>query len=138
MILWTKIKSTIRDKWPLILSLNICIFLLWYAYGCEPTTASLIDRNEQVTSAELTSELDFLLAKAETRFQDLYRKQKIRDLILQQSIIIAEGQPLNPVGVITSLLAIFGVGAGVDDIRLRKERKKVLTYEPLPKDDPKT
>ena len=126
----TNLLQSLKDKWPLIVSTIIGGVLLVFAYGCEPETKSLLDPDEKVNRTQLQSELEFLIATSHARFQDLDRQQQFRDMILQQSVLIAETGTVNPVGLLTSLLAILGVGATADDIRLRKQRKKTLTYVP--------
>lgn len=120
----------VKDKWPILLAWNLCIFLVWYAYGCEPKTTSLIDPGQKITLEQLQNEVDILMLKSETRLNDLQKQYELRDFVFNQSIKIAETGTINPIGVITSLLAVMGIGLGADDLRLRKERKKTLTYEP--------
>lgn len=132
-MLLTRLKQFVSDKWPLILSTLLCTTLLFYAYGCEPKTKSLIDPMRRVTRAELQLELDTLFATSKLRILDLDRKDQIRDFVFQQVLISAQGGGVNPVGVITSLLAILGIGMTADDIRLRRERANRTYVDPLPK-----
>ena len=126
----TKILQHLKDKWPILISLSIGAVLLFFAYGCEPETKSLIDPNLKVNRTQLQSELEFLVATSHARFQDLDRQQQFRDMILQQSILIAETGDVNPVGLLTSIIALLGIGAGADDLRVRKKLKTTLTYDP--------
>lgn len=118
-----KIVNILRDKWIILLAWNICIGLFFYAYGCESTTSSLIDPTQRVNLDRLQSELDFLVSKYETGLADIERQNKFRQAILNQTLIIAESGTINPVGLITTALAIFGIGATADDVRLRKKIK---------------
>ena len=124
-----KIISFYRDNWTHVISMNACIFLLWFAYGCEPKTKSLIVPATEVTRSELISEIESLLSKYESRTADLDKQEELRDFILQQAVIVAQTGTVNPIGIATALLALLGIGAGVDDIRLRRERKKVTQPE---------
>jgi len=126
----TKILQHLKNKWPVLISLALGAILLFFAYGCEPETKSLIDPNIKVNRTQLQSELEFLVATSHARFQDLDRQQEFRDMILQQSIIIAETGDINPVGLLTSIIALLGIGAGADDLRIRKKLKTTLTYDP--------
>jgi len=126
----TKILQHLKDKWPILISLSIGGVLLFFAYGCEPETKSLIDPDLKVNRTQLQSELEFLVATSHARFQDLDRQQQFRDMILQQSILIAETGDVNPVGLLTSIIALLGIGAGADDLRVRKKLKTTLTYDP--------
>lgn len=123
----------LKDKWPLLLAWNVAIGLIFYAYGCEPETQSMLDPGKKVSRMELESEIEFLLARSRIRVADLDRQQELRNLILQQTLIVAESGGVNPVGIITAILAIMGIGAGADDIRLRRERSKTPYYVPEPK-----
>jgi len=132
--MFDKIINYLRDKWPLIVAWNVCIIVFFYAYGCEPTTRSLIDPREQITRAQLLTELDIMLLQAESRITDLDKQQALRNILLQQSLTLVQTGAIDPLGVITSILAVLGVGATVDDIRLRRQRKNAITYEPIKKD----
>lgn len=113
-----------------IISINVAIFVIAYAYGCEPKTQSLIYPERKVTRPELTTELELLESRASSGYNDLDRKERIRNIVLNQSLVIAQSGSVNPVGVITSILAILGLGVGADDVRLRKKIKETLQYGP--------
>lgn len=117
-------KLVLKDKWLFIVTISICIGLTWFAYGCQPKTQSLIHPTEKVTRAGLQHELNTLIALAELRGEDLEKQEQFRNFVFQQALVIAETGTVNPFGVITSLLALLGIGATADDIRLRKERAK--------------
>lgn len=113
----------LKDKYPIIFSLIICGLMLLYAYGCEPKTTSLIEPSRKVTRPELVTELDILIAKSDIAFSDLERQEKLRSLILQQTLTFHQTGIVDPVGLITSLMAVLGIGAVADDVRLRKKIK---------------
>ncbi len=116
----TKIKLNLH--W--IISIFICAALLFYALGCEPKTASLVDPEIKVDRLTIGSEIQLLLARSERAYEDLDRQIKIKNLIFQQGLVAVQGGTLNPIGILTTLMAIFGVGAATDDIRLRKKIKR--------------
>lgn len=113
-----------------IISVNVAIFVITYAYGCEAKTQSLIYPDKKVPISEIVTELELLERKATIAFADLERQDRIRDIVLNQSLIIAQGGAVNPIGVIMSVMAILGLGVGADDIRLRKKIKTTLQYGP--------
>lgn len=115
----------IKDKLPYLLSLFAAAFVVIWAYGCESKTQSLLVPAKQITRPELVNEIDYLMQKYEIAISELDKKDEFRNTILQQSIIIAQTGTLNPLGIATSILAILGVGAGADNVRLRKQRKNV-------------
>jgi len=126
-----KILDFVKDKWPIMIAYNVVISLLFFAYACTPKTESLIEPDKKVTLEQLQSEVDILIFRSEARLADLQKQYELRDFILNQSLTIAQTGEVNPIGLITSIIAIMGIGAGADDIRLRKQRKKTLTYEPV-------
>lgn len=113
--------TKLKEYTALIIPIAVAIVLCIYAYGCEPKTRSLLDPRNQVTGLELKMEMESLIAQLQLREIDLERKMYIRDIILQQGLIITQTGAVNPIGIITSILAILGVTATVDDIRLRKK-----------------
>lgn len=123
--------SFIKDKVAFVVSGFFCLLVILYAYGCEPKTRSLIDPSVSVTRLELVDELDKLQMFYDRRIADLEKKEAFKKFVFEASLDIAEKGEINPLGIITSLLAVLGVGATADDIRLRKDRKKTTTYEPV-------
>ena len=107
----------------IILPFIVASFLLLYAYGCEPRTASLITPGEKVNRQQLVTEIDMLEYKLEQSIANLDRQQKIRDIVFQQGLIAAQTGNINPVGMITALMSVLGIGAVADDVRLRKKIK---------------
>lgn len=102
----------------------ISIGLLVYAYGCEPTTTSLINPNLKVNSSQLNTEFEILLLQHEQRTQDIDRQFEIRNMLFQQGLTIVQNGSINPIGLITAIIAFFGIGTAIDDLRLRKKLKE--------------
>ncbi len=107
----------------LILPVLAAGFLLLYAYGCEPRTGSLLTPGEKVNRRQLLTEFQMLEYRLETSIKNLDQQQRIRDLIFQQGLIIAQTSSVNPIGIVTALLSVLGIGAVADDVRLRKKIK---------------
>ncbi|MCK5607232.1 hypothetical protein KAR91_35440 [Candidatus Pacearchaeota archaeon] len=135
--MFADLKAFFCDKWPILIAWNIVIGLFFYAYGCESKTTSLMYPQKKVTRQILQSEIDFLLHTGDIRFAELDKQDELKQMIFNQGLLIAQGNQINPVGVITTLMAIMGIGAGADDLRLRKARKKYLSYSPVEREDPK-
>jgi len=113
--MWGWIKGHI----PLITALIVGVCLICYQEGCEPSVKSLLDESRFVTRGELNLELDQIVAKAELRMTQLDKQEAIRNIILQNALVLAAGQPLNPIGIITALAAVYGIGSGVQRVRKR-------------------
>lgn len=106
MIEWIK-----KHKTALIAGLT-CIGFLFYCYACEPKVRSLTDSNRLVNRQELQLELDQYIGMAQLRVADLDKQEQLRAIILQNALVLVQGQPLNPVGIITAVAAVFGAMQG--------------------------
>jgi len=113
----------IKTKYPMILSLLVCGCLIIYGFGCEPKTRSLIEPTQKINLEELQMEVDILLLQSEVRLADLKKQYELRDMIFNQSIQMVQGGTINPAGIITTLMAILGIGTTTDNIRLRRKMK---------------
>lgn len=114
-------------------SITIVAFLvtggfLLYLYGCEPKVESLNSKGYMISRLELQEELDHIIATAQIRFANLDQQDRIRNLIMQNALILARGQPFNPVGLITGFAALYGIGQAGSKVtktvnNVRKKRK---------------
>lgn len=123
MLEWLKKHSTI------ITTVSVTVVLLLYIYGCEPTTQSLTSTDRQVNRAELQYELTNIIDLAELRMLDLDKQDQLRAVILQNALIIVQGQPFNPVGLITAFAAVYGLMQGGSNVKqvvkTQLEKRKV-------------
>ena len=101
-----------------------------FAYGCEATTSSILYPEKKVSRAELQIELDMYVALSKARFEDLRRQEEFRKFLFDQATAIGTGGTVNPVGVLTSLMAILGSGAIVDNRLKAKKLKNAKTSPP--------
>jgi len=131
----TELKKMLKDKWPFVISAICCAGFALYAFGCRPETKSLIHPNIKVDRSELNIEIDTLLAQYENRVADIERQEQLRKFIFEQTLVVAQGNTLNPAGIITALFAILGAGAAADDVRLRRQRARTPYYQPLKTDE---
>jgi hypothetical protein len=113
--MWDWIKTHI----PLVTALIVGVGLIVYQEGCEPTVKSLLDESQYVTREEFNLELDQIAARAAFRMLSFEKQEQLRNIILQNALVLAAGQPLNPIGIITALAAIYGIGSGVQTVRKR-------------------
>jgi len=107
--------------------------IIWFI-GCPARTKSLIDPTKQIGRQELQLEIEQLLQKAELGFGNIERQEKIRELLFQQSLIAVGTGTFNPSAFMLTIGSILGLGATIDNVRKRKEIKK-LTPPPKPADD---
>lgn len=109
------------------ISLLLATGLLIWFLGCEPKTQSLIDPTQQVTRAQLDIEIDTIISKSNIAYASLEKQEHLREFLLQQALIGASAGTINPLTLFTSLAAILGVGATVDNVRKRKDIKRLTT-----------
>ena len=115
----------IKDKITFIVPILVCGGILYLAYGCQPTTKSLLTPNRNVSAGELSIELETLVGMYNLRIEDLEKKAQFQQWFFEQAAEIVETGHVNPIGVLMSLLSVLGVGAGADNLRVRKKLKNV-------------
>ena len=106
MLAWIKKHKTV------LITVLVCVGLLFYCYSCESKVCSLTDRTRMINRQELQLELDQFIGMAQLRMIDLDRQDKLRAVILQNALVLVQGQPFNPVGIISAIAAIYGITQG--------------------------
>lgn len=118
MLVWLK------KNWSIVVGVLVTISFLFYAYSCEPKVASLFDATRKVNRQEFQLELDQLMGLAQIRMLDFERYDQFRAIVLQNAILLIQGQPLNPVGIITAIAGIYGfTQAGSKVTKVVKEKR---------------
>ncbi len=115
--------SSLCENWPKAIAILALTAILFWGWGCPPRTESLVVEGRKVTMGELQIELDSIIATAEYRVADLERQQQFRDIIFQNVTLMATAGTINPVGILTLLLGIYGATRGGSDI-VKKVKKK--------------
>ena len=110
MLLW------IKKHIGTIIAGLVCIGFIFYAIACQPKTQSLKDRNVLVNRQELQLELDQFITMAQLRMADLDKQEELRSIVLENALILVQGQPFNPLGIITALAAIYGIKQGGSNV----------------------
>ena len=113
----------LKDKMPYIISLIFVCGVLFWVIGCTPKTRSLINPDARVDRSGLLAEIEYLNKQYANAIKALDKQEEFRNIVLQQTFKIAQTGSVNPLGVIASIMAIMGLGAGADNVRLRKQRK---------------
>lgn len=103
MFVWIKKHSST------IITVLVTVGFLIYIYGCEPKTKSIIDDGRLINRQELQLELDQVMAIFQLRMVDLDKQDELRAIILQNALILVQGQPLNVLGLLTGIAGIYGV-----------------------------
>ena len=119
----------IKKNWTIILTVLVTVGFAIYIYGCEPKTRSLISSGKLINRQELQLELDHFITLAQIRMLDLDKQEQLRAVILQNALILVQGQPFNPLGIITAIAAVYGVTAGSSrvgkTIKTVRDKRKV-------------
>ncbi len=111
MTLW------LSKHWPSVLALAFGVFLIFYGQGCESKVPSLLDPSRKVTRSVLDLELDQLVNLAKLRKLSLDRQDSLKRLIAENAIILLEGSPANPLGILTGFLGLYGLAQGSKNIK---------------------
>lgn len=132
MITW------IRHNQGLFVGVLLAIALLLWTFGCQSTTTSLIS-GVKVTRAELTielnseaarlgAELDTLREQGAMKKAELDRYDELKRKLYDFAAITATSGTFNPMGIITLVGSILGIGVVVDN----RIKDKVIANRPLP------
>lgn len=113
----------LKDKATFIIPVILCTGILIWAYGCEPKTRSIIVPQRKVTAPELELELETIIGMYNMRVDDLEKQAELQQWFFEQAAGFAQTGNVNPIGVLTSLLSILGIGAAADNVRVRKKLK---------------
>jgi len=132
-----KLGELYRHNKSQAIALMICVCAAIWMFGCDSTVKSIVNPAERVTRTELQNEVDTEVARlqqqlkqVETLAADRNRKldqmDALKNKVAEIGTIVAEGGTVNPIGAMTSLLAIFGIGAVMDN----RKKDGLLTPNP--------
>jgi hypothetical protein len=118
--------KTLRHYRNSAVAVVITVILSIWLLGCESTTSSLIDPEQKVTRSILEEEFNFLSSKIDAnideikleyqkRLEDLQRQDEIKRAITEASAAVAQSGTINPLGIVTLLAAIMGIGSIADN-----------------------
>ena len=93
----------------MIIVYSVTIGILIFLYACESRVRSLDGSKRLVTRAELESQLNHYLDTVDIRFASLDRQDKLRAVILNNAMVVVQGQPFNPIGLLTGVLSLYGI-----------------------------
>jgi len=116
--------SGIVDNWPKTIAIVLLTVFLFWGYGCPSRVPSLMYPAKQITRPELQIELDSIIATAEYRLAALDSQDRFKDIIFKNAMLMVETGTMNPAGIITLLLSLYGVTRGVKDVKDKIVKKK--------------
>ena len=103
-----------------------CFLMLW-AYGCTPRVESLIEPGKKVNAQELKIEFDTLVSVFEMRNLDLEQQNRLRSLLTENALLMAQSGTFNPFGFLSGLAALYGVGSVAKDTKNVVKRIKTAS-----------
>ncbi len=123
--MWDKIKQLFNhERYQMIAIITVCQLLIWN-YGCQSKVASIYDPNLTVTRGQLHIEVDTFLANAELRYKQLDQQDQLKNALFQSLVAYTATGGVNPAAMLTTIVGILGIGATVDNVRKRKEIKRL-------------
>lgn len=106
----------IKKNQKIIITVLVCAALCIWLYACESQVKSLDGSNRLVNRAELQLELDRFMGLAQVRMASLDKQDAFRALIIENSLLLVQGTPFNPVGLITAIAGIYGLTHGASKV----------------------
>lgn len=103
----------VKRNWQWYLMMVIANVIVLWICACPPTTKSLNGSGTNVTREELQLELYTLIETAKIRMADLDKQDELRQMIINNAILIANGTPLNPLGILSGIAALYGMGSAI-------------------------
>jgi len=124
--LWSQLKTGIRHNQSIFISLILAVIFSFWFLGCQSRTQSLVNPLVKVTKDELNieytselsrlkNELDVLKATTEVRLQDLHKQDAFKQALYNNARLIVDGGNPNPLGLLSLLGTLFGIGAVIDN-----------------------
>lgn len=110
----------------IIITISVSIAMILYLFGCESKVKSLNGTGEMVNRQEIQLELEGYITTAKLRLASLDKQDEFRTIILQNALILVQGQPFNPLGILSAMAAIYGIAQGSTNITqvVKNKRKK--------------
>lgn len=99
----------IKKHYSFLITLAVTASMIVFIYACEPKVASLLDNKTMVTRAELQLEVEQFVGTAQIRMLNLDKQDQIRSILFQNALLIVQGQPFNPFGLLTAVAALYGL-----------------------------
>lgn len=134
-----KVLETLRHYQGTVAAVVICVLLVVWGLGCAVTTTSPFDPSKKVTARELDVEVNAYADRTVLAYEDIKRKEQIRATILEAGLAYAQGGGINPLGVISTLAGIVGVGSVIDNRRkdsvIKSKSNALAAVQKGPTDD---
>ena len=114
-----KIYAFLRHNSGIVIGFFLLPIVLIYAYSCQSVVFSGLQPGKKINRQELINEVDFFLAAAKAKFDNLDRQDLVKDTIFNSVLDLAQGGAVNPAGIALVIGNILGLGAVIDNVRKR-------------------
>lgn len=118
-----KILNWLNDNHWYLVAIVIIAGTIFWTYGCESTTVSLLDPNQKINRAGLQNEIDYILGQAEIKAADLDRQDEIKQALLDAVNVIGTTGQVNPSGLLSLAATIGAISFGLN----RNQKLKKLS-----------
>jgi len=119
----SKIFELIKEHPYKFFAVLIVLALFLWAASCSPKVKSVIDPPRMVNKFELQAELDLIIVQFENKFESIAQQEEFVTALFDAAAQMYTTGTIDPVGVGLTFLGILGLGAGADDVRLRRRIK---------------
>jgi predicted small lipoprotein YifL len=118
--------KTIRHYQNTVISILLALLLLVFLIGCQSKAPSMLDPDEQVTksvleeefkflSAQINADIDMLRIEYQKRLEEIARKEQLKAAFSEAAAVMSRSGEMNPIGIVTLILAVLGVGSIADN-----------------------
>ena len=112
------------------ISVLLCTVMLVWMSSCSPKCHSLLDPTKEITKTELDGEVSYLQSRIDAEIESLEQQEAIRTLLLSLAQSYVTTGTFSPLSALTGAIALLGTGAVVDNVRKRRDIKKLSTSPP--------
>jgi len=124
--MWEKIKTEARHNQFLVAAVCAAAVLVFWVYGCESKTMSILEPEKKVTRLELQTEVDTFKLQVKAAVADLDKQDLFKVELITVGVAIAEAGGLNPAGVGIGVMLLGVLGLAADN---RKKNSIILTLK---------
>lgn len=109
-----KFLTWLNEQHWYIVALIVIGGLIFWIYGCESQTKSLIHPEEKVNRLELTAEMEYLAGIADARIADLDKQDEIKQAFLEALVVVGQGGQFNVAGLVNLAATIGAISWGLN------------------------
>ena len=124
--MWEKVKREIRHNQFLVAAVFLAGVLVFWTYGCESQTKSVITPAKKVTRMELRTEVDTFNLRVKDAVADLDKQDLFKQQIVTALVAVAEAGGVSPAGVGVGVMMLGIAGLGIDN---RKKNSIIKTLK---------